>query len=98
MLLGDKSPGEYTDEELNAAIRVVTGRRDELAAEGDAELAARMADVLGVLLYERDARRGLGPAVESALWGGEVLWQGQVVDSQDERLGRSTTRTTRTRA
>lgn len=62
----DRSCGELSDVELSAAVRVVAVRRNELAAAGRGRLADGVADVLDVLVDERDRRRVLYLEMDAA--------------------------------
>lgn len=64
--LFEKPAGEWTDDEIRVGLLLVTARRDEVAAAGDAALAGRLNDVLVVLAGERDRRTVLYGEAERA--------------------------------
>lgn len=65
--LFERPLGDWTDAELEVGVRVVARRRDELAGDGCAWHAGRLAELLELLVDERDRRTRLYREMASAL-------------------------------
>lgn len=65
--LFERTPGEWTDDQIRVGLMVLAEFRDAAVASGEFDVAEQANDVMCVLADERDARVELYRAVDGAL-------------------------------